>query len=143
MESKVIDKREAEDDTVTRRRRECLKCQKRFTTYERAEHVHLTVIKKSGAKEPFSREKLEKGIRKACEKTSLDDEKIATLVDDIEHILRNKDTTEIPSKQIGEITMRKLKKADKVAYIRFASVYREFQDAEEFLQEIEQIMKKK
>lgn len=135
-DTKVIDKRETEDLAVTRRRRECLKCGKRFTTYERVEIVDFEVVKKDGKREQFSREKLKSGIARACEKRPVSHEAIDLMVDRIEAELRKKDKTEVSSKEIGEIVMKKLKQIDKVAYIRFASVYREFDDIDSFKKEI-------
>ena len=138
-ETKVLDSRESEDSDVTRRRRECEKCSKRFTTYERVEMIDLRVIKKNGNIEGFDRDKVLKGALKACEKRPIKIEKIEKLVDDIESELRKKETTEIPSKVIGELVMEKLKELDKVAYIRFASVYREFKDIKSFEKELVKI----
>ncbi len=141
-ETKVVDKRETEEENVTRRRRECLKCEKRFTTYERVEMSNITIVKKSDKREPFNRDKLKRGLFKACEKRPVNAEQIEIVVNEIEAELRGKDTTEIPSSVIGELVMRKLKKLDKVAYIRFASVYREFTDLESFEKELKNLLKK-
>jgi len=138
-ETKVLDSRESEDSDVTRRRRECEKCSKRFTTYERVEMIDLRVIKKNGNIEAFDRNKVLKGALKACEKRPIKTEKIEKLVDEIESELRKNETTEIPSKAIGELVMEKLKELDKVAYIRFASVYREFKDIKSFEKELVKI----
>lgn len=135
-ETKVIDTREAEYSDVTRRRRECLKCRKRFTSYERVEMLDLRVIKKDGAIVAFDRNKILRGIVKACEKRPIKIEKIERLVDDIESDLRKEETTEIPSKVIGEKVMEKLKGLDKIAYVRFASVYKEFTDIKSFEKEL-------
>ena len=134
-ETKVTDKRDTQG--VTRRRRECLKCEKRFTTYERAE-IEISVIKKDGSKEPYKRDKLLLGIVKACEKRPVTQEQIDKAVNEIESKLR-KMGKEVKTKTIGELVMLKLKKIDKVAYIRFASVYREFKDVEDFKQEIKRL----
>ena len=136
-ESKVLDSREAE--VAVRRRRECEKCGKRFTTYERVEKTDLAVIKKDGRREPFSREKLRAGIVRACEKRPVESEKIEKLCDEIEEKLKKKEKIEVPSKLIGEMVMRRLKVIDKVAYIRFASVYKEFEDVEEFRKELKEL----
>ena len=138
-ETKVIETREADDPDVTRRRRECLKCSKRFTTYERVEIIDLRIIKKNGDIEAFNRNKLLNGMVKACEKRPIKIEKIEKAVDEIESELRKHEKTEIPSKIIGEIVMEKLKELDHVAYIRFASVYREFKDVKEFEKELKNI----
>lgn len=136
-ETKVIDKRDIKDNT--RRRRECLKCKKRFTTYERAEDLSLIVIKKDGRREQFDKEKLKKGILKACEKRAVSIEKIDKLVDKIESSLRKLKAKEIKSSIIGEKVIKELKKLDKVAYIRFASVYKEFKDVNDFKKELKEV----
>ena len=141
-ETQVIDTRETENLETTRRRRECLKCNKRFTTYERVEEAEIIVVKKDGKRERFERQKLMNGILKACEKRSIPLEKIEKLVDDVESDLRKRDSVEVESKVIGELTMKKLKSLDKVAYIRFASVYKEFEDIEKFEEELEKLTKK-
>ena len=141
-ETQVIDTRETENLEVTRRRRECLKCNKRLTTYERVEEADIIVVKKDGKRERFERKKLMGGILKACEKRNIPLEKIEKLVDDVESDLRKRDSVEVESKVIGEIAMKKLKTLDKVAYIRFASVYREFEDLDRFEEELEKLQKK-
>ena len=141
-ETQVIDTRETENLEATRRRRECLKCGKRFTTYERVEEADIIVVKKDGRRERFERQKLVNGILKSCEKRPIPLDKIEKLVDEVESDLRKRDSVEVESKIIGEITMRKLKTLDKVAYIRFASVYREFEDLERFEVELEKLQKK-
>lgn len=139
LENKVVDKRETSGDEITRRRRECLSCEKRFTTYERVELVNITVIKKSGTKQTFDKNKLELGILRACEKRPITREKVKNICDEIEISLRNKDSIEIPTRQIGSLVMRKLKKLDHVAYVRFASVYKEFQDVDSFKSELKKL----
>ncbi len=139
-ETKVLDSRESEDDT--RRRRECLKCEKRYTTYERAESIQLYVIKKDNRRELFDREKLKKGILKACEKLPIPMEKINQVINKVETKLRTLDENEIQSKALGEEVAKQLKHIDKVAYIRFASVYREFADIGDFKKEIQELLKK-
>jgi len=138
-ETKVIDSRES--DEQTRRRRECEKCSKRFTTYEKVENINLIVLKKGGKKETFDVEKIRKGVERAAEKR-LEKEKIDSIVEIIEQKLRSMETNEIDSKKIGEEVMNQLKKVDKVSYIRFASVYREFTDVDEFKLEVEKLLKK-
>ena len=133
-ETKVIDSRETED--ITRRRRECLNCTKRFTTYERVESVNLVIIKKDLRREPYDRDKLKRGLIKACEKRPVSHDDIEKIVDNIELKLKSLNTTEIKSTIIGEEVMRSLKKLDKVAYIRFASVYKDFKDVKEFEKEL-------
>ena len=133
-ETKVIDSRETED--ITRRRRECLNCTKRFTTYERVESVNLVIIKKDLRREPYDRDKLKRGLIKACEKRPVSHDDIEKIVDEIESKLKSLNTTEIKSTIIGGEVMRSLKKLDKVAYIRFASVYKDFKDVKEFEKEL-------
>lgn len=132
-ETRVIDKRDA--GALTKRRRECLKCRKRFNTMESLEHSGLRVIKKSGGREEFDAEKLKRGITKACEKRSISDEQIIRMIVSVEEKLRKRGK-EIKSEQIGELVSRELKKLDKVAYIRFASVYKDFTDISDFKKEI-------
>ena len=134
-ETQVIDTRETENLEATRRRRECLKCNKRFTTYERVEEAEIIVVKKDGKRERFERKKLMDGILKACEKRPVSQETIEKAVNDIEAELRSFGT-EIPSRAIGELVMEKLRTIDKVAYIRFASVYRAFSDISAFEKEV-------
>src|SRR3989344_2744113 len=135
-ETQVIDTRETENLEATRRRRECMKCNKRFTTYERVEEADIIVVKKDGRRERFQRQKVLNGIIEACEKRSIPLEKIDKLVDEVESDLRKRDSVEVESKVVGEIVMKKLKSLDKVAYIRFASVYREFEDLDRFTEEL-------
>lgn len=134
--TKVVDKREIASDMVTRRRRECLECGKRFTTYERQEALDLYIIKKDGRREPYDRQKLRTGIVKACEKRHISQETINKVIDKIENELKQLSSTEVSSQIIGEKVMRELRKLDKVAYIRFASVYREFADITDFQREL-------
>lgn len=140
-DSKVVDKRDANGLDIIRRRRECLGCAKRFTTYERIEVADLRIIKKDGRRELFDRGKLMNGVLKACEKRPVSRDKIEELVNSVEAELRNKESTEIPSREIGEIVMDKLKELDKVAYIRFASVYRDFTDIKSFEKELKLLKK--
>ena len=128
--SRVIDKRDSPQGI--RRRRECLRCKKRFTTYERIEKKDLYVIKKTGQREKFNREKLEAGIEKAFEKRPVSQDKIQKMINEIEEQLRRKGKKEIKSSIIGNLASKKIKKLDKVAYIRFASVYRDFEDVNDF-----------
>ena len=141
-ETKVVDKRENETTNTTRRRRECLKCKKRFTTHERAEIAQIIVVKKDGRREPFQKEKLLHGFTRAFEKRPVSNEIIKSIVEDIETKLRVKGT-EVKSSMIGELVMRKIKTIDKIAYIRFASVYRQFKDVEEFSEELKSLQKNK
>lgn len=138
MESKVVDKRNSRLDT-TRRRRECLKCGKRFTTYEKIHQVELNVIKRNGNLELFNKEKIRTGMVRACEKRPVTIEQINSIVNKIESDLRKFKTTEIKSEQIGKKVINALKKLDNVAYLRFASVYRSFDDIKDFEKEIREI----
>ena len=132
-ESKVIDSRPVSEGYSIRRRRECLACQKRFTTFETIETIQIVVVKKSGGKELFDKQKLLAGVLKATEKRPVD---AVSLVNEIEAELQNTLRQEIPSTEVGEMVMKKLKERDEVAYVRFASVYREFKDIDTFLQEL-------
>lgn len=142
-ESKVIDSRSTDEGNSIRRRRECLNCQRRFTTYEVIETIPLMVIKKNDNREPFDRNKILNGIMRACQKRPVSVEQIEKMVNDIENELQNSLKNEINVSQIGSMVMDKLKEVDEVAYVRFASVYREFKDVETFMHEIEDILKKK
>lgn len=133
-DSKVIDSRPVEESDSIRRRRECLKCQKRFTTYEIIEAFQPVIVKKDGTKEYFDKNKILGGLLKACQKRPVDAEAIAA---EIEVEIMNSLRREIPSREIGELAMEKLKKRDAVAYVRFASVYREFKDVETFMRELQ------
>lgn len=139
----MIDKRETENLIATRRRRECLSCAKRFTTYERIEGLNLIVMKKNGTRESFDKAKIEKGITRSCEKRPISLDTIREVTDEIETELLNEDSTEIKSTLIGNKVMKHLRRMDKVAYIRFASVYRDFEDVEEFHDEISKLIRKK
>ncbi len=139
-QTEVIETRDSEDGTTTRRRRVCVKCEKRFTTYERVEVDPLIIIKKDGRREQFNRDKLRNGIIKACEKTTVSLNTIEKLVDEIEKELRSAQTSEIESQKVGRIVARELKKIDKLAYIRFASVFRRFVDVEDLEKELKRIL---
>jgi transcriptional repressor NrdR len=139
-ETKVLETRETEED-ITRRRRECLKCEKRFTTYEQVELTNITIIKKDGRRELFDKQKLIKSMQLAFRKRSTGLDKIEDIASSIETKLRNMMEKEITTKQIGELVMKQLKKIDPVAYIRFASVYLEFQDVDSFTKETEMFKK--
>lgn len=141
LEDKVIDSRISTEGDTIRRRRECLKCQKRFTTYERLEEIPLMVIKKDGRREPFDRKKLLAGILKACEKRPIPMEKIEGMVDEIERTLQRNYEKEVSSTDIGELVMKQLHKLDEVAYVRFASVYRQFKDINQFMSELSTLLK--
>ena len=135
-EDRVIDSRESEEDDYIRRRRECLKCERRFTTYERIEGISLMVVKKDGRREPFDRKKILAGLTKACEKRPVSTETLEALTDTIERNLQKRFDKEVHSKQIGEELMHRLHALDEVAYVRFASVYRQFKDLNEFMGEL-------
>ena len=137
----VIESRHLENELVIRRRRICKKCNKRFTTYERIDLVPLMVIKKDGRREPFSREKITNGIIKACEKRPISMETINNLVSKIEEAIRSEGANEVKSNLIGELAISRLRDLDEVAYVRFASVYRQFKDLSSFVKEIRKISK--
>jgi len=138
----VIDSRESPDAAETRRRRECSKCGKRFTTREHVVGLDIVVIKKNGNKETFSREKIMKGINIACGKRPVTTEQKEVLIDRIEEKIRNLESTEVQSTFIGNLVIKELKKLDKIAYIRFASIYKEFKDLEEFEEEVHKLLEK-
>ena len=142
-ESKVIDSRPTDEGERIRRWRECLKCEKRFTTYEIIEKTPLLVIKKDNSRESFDREKLMKGMISACDKRAVSIQTISQAVDEIEKILRESDTNEISTQRIGELAMQKLRGIDEVAYVRFASVYKKFTDVGSFKEEISNLEKNK
>ncbi len=136
----VLETRDNEDLTVTRRRRNCTKCEKRFTTYERVESVPITVVKKDDRRETFDREKLRRGIWRASGKTKVTAKDIDRIVDEVERELIGGESTEVMSKKIGELVAKRLKKIDKIAYIRFASVFRQFVDIEDFEREVQKLL---
>ena len=138
--TKAIDSRPADDNSSIRRRRQCEKCKKRFTTYEKLETIPLVVIKKDLAREPYDRSKLEQGIFRSCTKLPISVGQIMELVDSIETEIFNLGEKEVSSQQIGEIVMERLKQMDPVAYVRFASIYREFKDVNTFMYEIKKIL---
>lgn len=142
-DTKVIDSRPTEDRTSIRRRRECLKCMKRFTTYETIENIPVLVIKKDGSREAFNSRKILNGVLRACEKRPVSMNEVEQLVDDIEKAVYNSLEQEITSKKIGEMVMNKLREIDEVAYVRFASVYRQFKDINTFMDELNKIIKEK
>ena len=140
LESKVIDTSPVDDGISIRRRRECLKCEKRFTTYEQVESVPLVVIKKDGKRQVYNRQKLMNGILRACEKTPVSFNEIEKIVLEIEAALNNKLDREVSSTEIGELVMERLKVMNDIAYVRFASVYREFKDVNTFLDELNSML---
>lgn len=142
MDSKVVDSRPTEEGASIRRRRECIACGRRFTTYEQIEVVPMTVKKKSGGIDVFDRNKILKGLIKSCEKRPVSLESMEAVVDDIEATLQSKMVKQITSDEIGEMILERLKDLDEVAYVRFASVYRRFQDIDSFLKELEELKKR-
>jgi transcriptional repressor NrdR len=142
-EDKVIDSRESKEGDVIRRRRECLACNRRFTTYERIDEIPYMVMKKDGRREKFDRQKVLSGLLKACEKRPISMSSLAQMVDDVESALGDRAEREISSTEIGEQLMERLRQLDKVAFVRFASVYRDFQDVEAFVSELTDLMKQK
>ncbi|MBO5232350.1 MAG: transcriptional regulator NrdR [Clostridia bacterium] len=142
-ESKVIDSRPTDEGERIRRRRECLSCQKRFTTYEIIESLPIIVIKKDKSREVFNRDKLLNGLLRACEKRPVSLEKLENMIDDIEVVLQNSLDREVSSDKIGELVMDKLKEVDEVAYVRFASVYRQFKDIGTFMSELNKLLNTK
>ena len=143
LESKVVDSRPADEGASIRRRRECLSCHKRFTTYETIESLPLMVIKKDGSRQSFDRNKVMGGLIRACEKRPVPYQILEQLVAEIEQVLQNQMEREVSSAQIGELVMDRLKTLDEVAYVRFASVYREFKDIDTFLAELNKLLKDK
>jgi transcriptional repressor NrdR len=142
-EDRVIDSRESKEGDVIRRRRECLKCERRFTTYERSDEIPYMVVKKDGRREKFDRQKVLNGLLKACEKRPVPMAKLAELVDAVESRLSDNPDREVTTTDIGEMLMDRLKGLDKIAYVRFASVYRDFQDVEAFLNELKHLVLQK
>lgn len=143
IDDRVIDSRPTDEGTVIRRRRECIKCAKRFTTYEKVESLPLIVIKKDKTRQPFNREKLINGMLRACEKRPVSIDDIEKLADDIESQIYNSLQREITTNEIGEMVMERLKSLDEVAYVRFASVYRQFKDIDTFMEELRKLQQKK
>lgn len=143
LESKVIDSRPAEEGASIRRRRECLACHRRFTTYETMESLPLMVIKKDGSRQSFDRSKVLRGLIRACEKRPVSFTTLEEIVNEIEQTLQNDMEREVSSSQIGELVMERLKKVDEVAYVRFASVYRQFKDINTFMQELNHLLEER
>lgn len=139
--TKVIDSRPAEENNAIRRRRQCEVCKKRFTTYEKVESIPLIVIKKDNMREPYDRSKIEAGILRSCHKRPVSYEQIVSAVEDVENAVFNMEQKEVSSAVIGELVMDRLKKLDQVAYVRFASVYREFKDVNTFMEELAKLLK--
>ncbi|MHA1860093.1 MAG: transcriptional regulator NrdR [Candidatus Asgardarchaeia archaeon] len=141
-ETKVVDSREISNGTIIRRRRECLRCGRRFTTYERIETLNVLVIKKDGRREIFDKQKIINGIMKACEKRPVSYSQIEGIANDIENTIRQEGLKEVESRWIGDFVMERLKELDRVAYIRFASVYKEFKDISDFERELKQLLRR-
>jgi len=141
LDDKVIDSREGRIGDTIRRRRECLKCERRFTTYERIDEIPYMVIKKDGRRERFERQKILQGLLKACEKRPVATPKLETIVDEIEGVVQEATERELTTTEIGGMIMSRLKKLDKVAYVRFASVYMDFKDVQEFMAELKNLLK--
>jgi len=141
MDDKVIDSREARPGDLIRRRRECLRCSRRFTTYERIDEIPYMVIKKDGRRERFDRQKVLQGLLKACEKRPVPTGKLEALVDEVERAVHEAKERELTTTELGEVLMSRLKKLDKVAYVRFASVYLDFKDVKEFMSELKGLLK--
>jgi transcriptional repressor NrdR len=141
LEDKVVDSRESKDGGSIRRRRECLSCNRRFTSYEKIDEIPYMVVKKDGRREPFERNKILSGLLRACEKRPISTAQLEKLVDEIEKQVQDTAERELPTTDIGKIIMQKLKELDKVAYVRFASVYLEFEDVSEFMSELKFLVK--
>ena len=142
-EDRVIDSRESKEGDVIRRRRECLKCERRFTTYERSDEVPYMVVKRDGRREKFDRQKVLEGLIKACEKRPVAMAKLAEVVDEVDSMLADSADREISTTAIGELLMERLRALDKIAYVRFASVYRDFQDVEAFVTELKDLLQRR
>ncbi|HXP88512.1 MAG TPA: transcriptional regulator NrdR [Bryobacteraceae bacterium] len=140
---RVIDSRESKEGDLIRRRRECLGCQRRFTTYERSDEIPYMVVKRDGRREKFDRQKVLEGLLKACSKRPIPMAKLAEVVDEIEAVLAESPDRELPTTRIGELLMERLRTLDKIAYVRFASVYRDFQDVEAFLVELRDVLQRR
>lgn len=142
-ESKVIDSRESKNGFTIRRRRECLSCEKRFTTYEKIEEIPYMIVKKDGQRQRFDDQKLLRGLLKACEKRPISISKLEEIVEEVENMLQERSDKELEAAEVGQLVMKRLHALDKVAYVRFASVYRDFKDVVEFKEELEKILKEK
>jgi transcriptional repressor NrdR len=142
-QDRVIDSRESKEGDVIRRRRECLKCERRFTTYERSDEIPYMVVKRDGRREKFDRQKVLEGLLKACEKRPVPMAKLAEVVDAVEAMLSDTPDREMSTTEVGELLMKRLVTLDKIAYVRFASVYRDFQDVEAFLAELKDLLQRR
>jgi transcriptional repressor NrdR len=143
MEDKVVDSRESKEGDVIRRRRECLSCSRRFTSYERIDQIPHLVVKKDGSRERFDREKVMAGLLKACEKRPVPTKALEQIADKVEAMVQESPDREVPAAQIGEVLMESLKELDKVAFVRFASVYREFKDVDQFMATLKGLLEKR
>jgi transcriptional repressor NrdR len=143
LQDKVVDSREGKDGLAIRRRRQCLKCNRRFTSYERIDEPNLRLIKKDGRREPFSREKLMAGLHTACKKRPVPVKSLEEICSEVEAMLQESPEKELPTARVGSYVMQRLKELDKVAYVRFASVYRQFEDVSEFFEELKALMELK
>lgn len=143
LDNKVIDSRVSKDGSVIRRRRECIECSRRFTTYEHIEEIPIMIIKKDGRREVFSRDKVRSGMQRACQKLDISMNVIEDFIDDLERDLRETGEKEIPSREVGEKVMAKLHTLNDIAYVRFASVYREFKDVNDFVSELKSLLSKR
>ena len=141
IEDKVVDSRESREGDVIRRRRECLRCERRFTSYERIDEVPYMVVKKDGRREPFDRNKVMAGLSRACEKRPIPTAKLESIVNAVEKFVQDSKDRERPTQRVGEFIMRRLKEIDKVAYVRFASVYLDFKDVSEFMSELRTLVR--
>ena len=143
VEDKVVDSREGKDGGVIRRRRECLRCSRRFTSYERIDEIAFMVVKKDDRREPYDRNKIMAGLRRACEKRPVSPGSLEAIADEVEQALQESPEREIPTRVVGEKVMERLKALDAVAYVRFASVYRHFQDVDHFMRELKEILEQR
>ena len=143
LEDKVVDSREGKDGLVIRRRRECLRCGRRFTSYERIDEIPFMVVKKDGRRLPFDRNKVLAGLRKACEKRPVSPASLEEIADQVEQTVQESPEREIPTQAIGEKVIERLKELDKVAYVRFASVYRQFEDVAQFMKELKDLLEQR
>ncbi len=141
LEDKVVDSRESKDGDSIRRRRECLECGRRFTSYERIDEIPYMVVKKDGRREPFVRNKVMSGLLRACEKRPISASQLESIVDEVEQFVQEAPDRELSTSEVGKIIMRRLKELDKVAYVRFASVYLEFEDVSEFMSELKDLVR--
>ena len=141
LEDKVVDSREAKDGNSIRRRRECLECSRRFTSYERIDEIPYMVVKKDGKREPFDRNKILAGLLRACEKRPISATQLESIVDSVEKSVQDSPDRESPTSDLGKVIMKRLKELDKVAYVRFASVYLEFEDVSEFMNELKYLVR--